>query len=193
MISILEIFIIVAILSLNFATIIWIKSSSSLIFSTISTGLAIIFLCVVNISDIQILQSIVIAILIYSAVVIALVSSANSQQNSTPLFKNKIHGGLILLFILAVSSGVFYVGKNIDGRPVAHNENKMERIIGIVDSVRVVGEKMDQKNLENNVFLKNSTDVILLIVGLMMAIILAGKSRGSHSGTSTTQKEKSNS
>jgi hypothetical protein len=177
MISLLETLIIVAILSLNFATMFRFRSPISLIISTIFTSLAIIFLCVINIYDPQILKSLIITILIYSSVIIALISSANIEQENIPISKNKLRCGLILICVLAISWGVFYVGKNINDNFVSKNDNKLERIMGIVDSVRIVEENTGKRNLENNVFLKNSTDAVLLIVGLMMVVLLAGRSR----------------
>jgi hypothetical protein len=132
---------------------------------------------VINISDLKILQTIITAILIYSAAIIAVVSAADFEQENPPFFKDKLRCGLIFLFILAISSGIFYVGQDIKNNFVAKNDNKLEKIMGIVDSAGIVEENLDQRNLENKIFLKNSTDATLLIVGLMMAILLAGRIR----------------
>jgi hypothetical protein len=180
MIFLLETFIILAILSLNFVTIMRVKRPISLILSVTITGLAMVLLCVINIADPQILKSLIFAIIIYSAATIALVFAANSDQETPNIFKNKFRSGLIFLFILVISSGIFYVGQEMKNNFVPKNDNRLERIMGIVDSVRIIEENPDRKNLTDNVFLKNSTYAILLIVGAMMLIPLVIRSRIRH-------------
>jgi uncharacterized membrane protein len=174
MISLAETLIIVAILLLNFATLIWLKNTIFLTFQTILTSLAIILFCVINISDFEILQNIIIAMIIFSGAILALFLGKNSDDG-THIFKNKLHLGLSFLVILAISSGIFYLSLQIKNQPAPENEMKLEEIMQIVGSVGVVEGKLQNSNLKNNVILKNSTDAILIICGLMMVILLTGK------------------
>src|SRR3989338_9081966 len=119
--SIYEILIILAILSLNFAVIVWFKNRIVVVASVMIANLIIILLYSTIIWDYQILQELIIATIFYSITILVLISNSShiDQINSDNLKKiksnlnKKISYSLIFIITFTLSCGVFYLSKNI--------------------------------------------------------------------------------
>ena len=186
--SIVEILIIVAILSLNFAVILWFRNRIALVASTMIANLIIILLCSTIISDHQNLQELIIGTIFYSITLLALISNANhiDQINSSKKIvvnlNSKISYGILIITVLAISSTIFLVGKNTkiisgvytkDYGSISHQIPSPE-----IPKEKSENENIDSKNnqkLQNNVLFRRSTDAILIMVGAIAILLLSSK------------------
>lgn len=187
--SVYEILITLAILLLNFAIVIWFKNKTSLISSVILMNLLIILLCALSVNNYQILKEIIIAVVIYSITILALISNANKTpeaENDLPrknqLFSKKFSRVLIFICVFAISAEVFYLSLNIKPKLLSNDSDlQIERIVGgsiaEIRSNEIVIKDSARNNLKNNVLVKRSTDAVLIIVGIMTIMFLASKYR----------------
>jgi hypothetical protein len=190
--SVYEILIILAILSLNFAVIVWFKNRIVVVASVMIANLIIILLYSTIISDYQSLQELIIATIFYSITILVLISNSShiNQINSDSLKKiksslsNKINYSLIFIMTFVLSCGVFYLSKNIKEQS-SHNENwQIEQLANPTqvkpdqENIAVVSEP---KKLKNNVLFRRSTDAILIMVGVITILLLSSKYRNRES------------
>ena len=181
MFSIVESFIILAILSLNFGVIIWFKNRIVMVASVMLINLIIILLCAISISDYQILKELIIAIVIYSITILTLISNTTHIDQisaNKPLIGGKFKHHQIIIITITISCCVFYLSQSITEQSSAAPNLQLEKIIGTNNKAPDIEAKSDQKNLKNNVLFKRSTDAILIIVGVMAIMLLGSKYRG---------------
>ncbi|MES2677126.1 MAG: hypothetical protein V4612_02265 [Pseudomonadota bacterium] len=181
MFSIVESLIILAILSLNFGVIIWLKNRIAVVSSVMLINLIIILLCAISIADYQILKELIIAITIYSITILTLISNTNhidQISSNKPLIGGKFNRHLILIITLMISCSVFYLSQSIKQQSTYTATSQLEKIIGTNKEAPISAAKSEQKNLKNNVLFKRSTDAILIIVGVMAIMLLGSKYRG---------------
>ncbi len=179
--SLYEILIILAILSLNFAIIIWFKNRIAVVSSVMLINLIVILLCTISIAKYQILKELIIAVTIYSITILTLISNTNhiDQINvDKPKTQKKLPYKLILIITLIISCGVFYLSQSIKQQSSYTSELGIEKIIWSTGNAQVSANDSDQRNLKNNVLFKRSTDAILIIVGVMTIMLLGNKYRG---------------
>jgi len=188
--SIYEILIILAILSLNFAVIVWFKNRIVVVASVMVANLIIILLYSTIIWDYQILQELVIATIFYSITILVLISNSShiDQINSDNLKKiksslnKKISYSLIFITTLTLSCGVFYLSKNIKEKS---NPNWQIEQLTNPDHIKPNQEttpvNIEQKKLKNNVLFRRSTDAILIMAGVMVILLLSSKYRNRES------------
>jgi len=179
--SFYEILIILAVLSLNFAVIIWLKNRIAVVCSIMLVNLIIVLLGALSILEYQIFKELVIAIVIYSITIITLISNTNHidqiSTNNPPIIK-KFNHNLILITTLIISCGLFYLSQSIKQIAIHEPNLQLEKIVGLVSNEPNIEAKSDQNNLKNNVLFKRSADVILIIVGIMTIMLLGSKYRG---------------
>ncbi|MFT5702772.1 MAG: hypothetical protein ACI9TO_000122 [Rickettsiales bacterium] len=182
--SVYEILITLAILLLNFAIVIWFKNKTSLISSVILMNLLIILLCALSVNNYQILKEIIIAVVIYSITILALISNANKTpeaENDLPrknqLFSKKFSRVLIFICVFAISAEVFYLSLNIKPKLLSNDSGLQIERIAEIRSNEIVIKDSARNNLKNNVLVKRSTDAVLIIVGIMTIMFLASKYR----------------
>ncbi len=188
--SIYEILIILAILSLNFAVIVWFKNRIVVVASVMIANLIIILLYSTIIWDYQILQELIIATIFYSITILVLISNSShiDQINSDNLkktkssFNKKISYSLIFIVTFTLSCGVFYLSKNIKEK--SNHSWKIEQLENPTQTSpnqEIVQIKIEQKKLKNNVLFRRSTDAILIMVGVIVILLLSSKYRNRES------------
>ncbi len=195
MFSLIELLIILAILSLNFAVIVWFKNRIVVVASVMIANLIIILLYSTIISDYQSLQELIIATIFYSITILILISNSKhiDQINSDNLKKirsslnNKINYSLIFIVTFALSCGVFYLSKDIKEQS-NHNEKwQIEQLANpdnsgqIKDNGNNIAAENSEKKLKNNVLFRRSTDAILIMVGVITILLLSSKYRNRES------------
>lgn len=195
MFSIVESLIILAILSLNFAVIVWFKNRIVVVASVMIANLIIILLYSTIISDYQILQELIIATIFYSITILILISNTShiDQINSDNLPKvslflsKKINYSLIFIFTFALSCGVFYLSKDIKEQ-TNHNRNwQIEQLTNQVNPDQIKNPENNavieskEKKLTHNVLFRRSTDAILIMVGVIIILLLSSKYRNRES------------
>jgi hypothetical protein len=196
MFSIVESLIILAILSLNFAVIVWFRNRIVVVASVMISNLIIILFYSTIISDYQSLQELIIATIFYSITILVLISNSNhiDQINSDSLKKirsslnTQITYSLIFLFTFTLSCGVFYLSKDIKEQSSRNDNFTIEKITNpaqIIDQITPDEQNAtapaEQKKLTNNVLFRRSTDAILIIVGVITILLLSSKYRNRES------------
>ena len=112
MFSIVESFIILAILSLNFGVIIWFKNRIVMVASVMLINLIIILLCTISISDYQILKELIIAVVIYSITILTLISNTTHIDQisaNKPLIGGKFKHHLIFIITFIFPTHPFII------------------------------------------------------------------------------------
>ncbi len=190
--SLYEILIILAILSLNFAVIVWFKNRIVVVTSVMIANLIIILLYSIIISDYQSLQELIIATIFYSITILVLISNSShiDQINSGNLKKiksglnKKLSYSLIFIITFTLSCGVFYLSKNIKEQS-NHNQNwqieQLTNLNQIKANQKDIQIDIGQKKLGNNVLFRRSTDAILIMVGVIIILLLSSKYRNRES------------
>jgi hypothetical protein len=192
MFSIVESLIILAILSLNFAVIVWFRNRIVVVASVMITNLIIILFYSTIISDYQNLQELIIATIFYSITILVLISNSNhiDQINSDSLKKirsslnKQITYSLIFLFTFTLSCGVFYLSKDIKEQSTRNDNFTIEQITNpasMTPDGQNAAAPAEQKKLTNNVLFRRSTDAILIIVGVITILLLSSKYRNRES------------
>jgi magnesium-transporting ATPase (P-type) len=188
--SIYEILIILAILSLNFAVIVWFKNRIVVVASVMIANLIIILLYSTIIWDYQILQELIIATIFYSITILVLISNSShiDQIDSDNLkkikssFNKKISYSLIFIVTFTLSCGVFYLSKNIKEK--SNHSWKIEQLENPTQTSpnqEIAQIQIEQKKLKNNVLFRRSTDAILIMVGVIVILLLSSKYRNRES------------
>jgi hypothetical protein len=160
--------------------------------SVMIINLIIILLYSIIIANYQNLKELIIATVIYSITILTLISNTNhidQISKSSSYFKSKIAIYLVFIFALIVSSGGFYLIKNIDKilpRKTSSSQLTLEKIMNKPQSLannNNINQNLDaeQKEIKNNVLFKRSTDAILIIVGIMTVLLLSSKYRNQES------------
>lgn len=192
MFSIPELLIILAILFLNFAIIIMLSNRIVVVASVMIVNLIIILFYSIIIADYQNLKELIIATVVYSITILALISNTNHiDQISENITKSK--SKIIILFAiimaLTISCGGFYLMKNI--RDLLPKSSVLRDQFGnivvtnntppVLDNAMNNPANSEQPKLKNNVLFKRSTDAILIIVGVMTILLLSSKYRNRES------------
>ena len=194
--------IILAILSLNFATLIFLKNKIASFASVAIVNLLIVLCCVINIDNYQILKSLIVAIVVYSTTILTVIYNANQDDQTTINLPTKLKDllarklpkklteklgyGLVFVVIFTISCGVFCFVQNSEHRTQRSNNLQLEKILqptnlligtsmGVPADLVLLDQNNHQLRLQNNVLLKGCTDAILIIVGVTTSILLTRK------------------
>jgi hypothetical protein len=178
--SIFEALIILAILLLNFAIVAYFKNKIAVVSSVMVGNLIIILLYSATISDHQILQELILAIILYSVTILVLIYNTShiDQINSrNTKFKkiNKANVGFVFIITTVLSFGGFYLISNIKDQ-----SNKTNKIVNYQGRkiLKMPDTQIELKqNNAKSILFKKSTDAILIIVWVMTILLLSSKYR----------------
>ncbi|MCE3255801.1 MAG: hypothetical protein K0R25_1295 [Rickettsiaceae bacterium] len=178
-----ESIIILAILFLNLANIFWFKASLTRTLCALLTGLAVILLCATSVSKHQILQGLIIATTIYFAINLAVIFNIHGNQ-ITDIKKSSLKKffvyAMVFTAVLLVSCGIFCLAKDDINYSKQDEINYLRQIVTHeTDTPQAIPEADKQTKLENNIMLKNSTEIILTIVAATTIALLIKKRRHS--------------
>jgi hypothetical protein len=189
----IETLITLAILSLNFAIVMWFKNRIALVSSVMIINLLIILLCSISISDYQNLKELIIAIIIYSITILILISNTShidqiksdkSKKLLSPLAKKANYLAIVMLTLL-LSYGGFYLANNIEEQSLRSDDKQIEKMTQPAAPIEspegAKPEETKESKLKNNVLFHRSTDAILIIVGVMVTLLLSSKYRNRES------------
>lgn len=186
MFSIPELLTILVILFLNFAIVVLFRNRIVVVASVMIANLVTILFYSMIIADYQNLKELIIATIIYSLTILALISSTNHIDQVRETHQNKIISCLIVVIALTIGGSGFYLLKNVSNSLPDNNVSRSDVARNDVASEFAASSEVsdgntDRQKLKNSILFKHSTDAILIIVGVMTFLLLGSKYRNRES------------